>query len=184
MTYVIRRATLQDIVGIADVAHRTWNVTYAHSIAAHNRQRLLDEAYAPPALGEAITDAQSWFYVAVQPHAVVGFAQYLRRFDFQGELARIYVHPVHHRHGVGRALLVTGLLAMAAAGIEQCYVSVEISNMVARAFYQQFGFRLHRQYARFLGDQIARLVEYTAPVSDLLDAYAVKKTARRLEEPP
>lgn len=175
MNYTIRPATLADAPGIAKVAYYTWNVTYAQSIAAHNRQQLMDQAYTPQALREAIRQAHGWFYVAAQVGTVTGFAQYLRRFDAQGELVRIYVHLDHQRRGVGRALLATGLAAMAEKGIDRCHVSVEVNNTAARAFYERFGFRLHREHARFLGDQIIRMVEYIAPIASLLGTLTLEK---------
>jgi ribosomal protein S18 acetylase RimI-like enzyme len=175
MDYTIRPARLDDANAIAAVARYTWDVTYAHSIGAHNRQKFLDQAYTPQALCEAIEHERGWFYVAVQTETVVGFAQYLRRFDAHGELVRIYVHPDHQRRGIGRAFLATGLAAMAATGISLCYASVEVDNMGARAFYERFGFRSHREYGRFLGDQIIRLVEYVVPIATCLKRLTSKK---------
>jgi ribosomal protein S18 acetylase RimI-like enzyme len=160
MSYIIRPARLSDAPSIAEVARDTWNETYADSVASHNRQRFLDQAYTPQALHEAIGDERGWFYVAEQAGTVVAYAQYVRRFDDQGELVRLYVHPDHQRRGIGRAFLTAGLQAMAAADIRRCYASVELSNAGARAFYERFGFRPVREYGRFLGDQIIRLVEY------------------------
>ncbi len=174
MDYVVRPATLDDVTSIAEVARYTWNVTYAHSIGAHNRRKFLIQAYAPEALHEAIEHKRGWFYVAVQAGTVVGFAQYLRRFDAQGELVRIYVHPNHQKRGIGRAFLATGLTAMSAIGLTLCYASVEESNTAARGFYERFGFRPHREYGRFLGDQIIRLVEYVVPITTCLKHLTLK----------
>lgn len=168
MSYMVRPATPGDIPGVAAVAHDTWKVTYALSVSEQNQRQHLRRAYANQALRTAISQMRGWFYVAVENEAVVGFAQYVRRFDTQGELVRMYVHPNFQRRGIGRDLLETGLTAMNAAGIDQCYVSVEVSNLVARTFYERFGFRPQRDHARFLGDQIIRLVEYTARITDLL----------------
>lgn len=168
MNYTVRPAAPADVAGIAHVARQAWDVTYAQSIATHNRQQLLDRSFAPQALRDAISHQPGWFYVAAQGETVVGFAQYLVRFDGQAELVRIYVHPDHQRCGIGRRLLATGLSALAVAGISHCYVSAEANNAAARAFYERFGFHAHREHGRFLGDQIIRLVEYTAPIADVL----------------
>jgi ribosomal protein S18 acetylase RimI-like enzyme len=168
MSYTIRPATLADVNGVTEVARHTWDVTYTQSVAPHNRRRFLDRAYTPQTLREAIGHQGGWFYVALQGETVVGFAQYVRRFDVQGELVRIYIHPDHQRRGIGRGFLATGLAAMTVTGISLCYVSAEANNAAARAFYERFGFRLHREYGRFLGDQIIRLVEYIAPIPSLL----------------
>jgi ribosomal protein S18 acetylase RimI-like enzyme len=169
MDYTIRPATPADVAGVAEVARHTWEATYANSVAPHNRQQFLDRAYSHQALGEAIEHEGGCFFVALGGKTVVGFAQYLRRFDGQGELVRIYVHPDHQRRGIGRCFLAMGLAALAAMGVTHCYVSVEENNTAARLFYERSGFRLHRSYGRFLGDQIIRLVEYVAPISSLLD---------------
>jgi ribosomal protein S18 acetylase RimI-like enzyme len=169
MSYTIRPALPADASGIAHVARVTWNATYERSIAAHNRRQFLARAYGLEAVRATIEREPDWFYVAAYAQKVVGFAQYLRRFDGDGELVRIYVQPDHQRQGIGRAFLKRGLAALAAAGIGQCYVSVELDNSPARAFYERFGFRLRREYGRFLGDQIIRLAEYSAPVTRLLD---------------
>lgn len=168
MSYTIRPATPADVNGIIQVARYTWDVTYAQSVAAHNRHTFLDRAYDAQTLREAITRELGWFFVALHLESVVGFAQYVRRSDGQGELVRMYVHPDHQRRGVGRSLLAIGLAKMDATGIHECYVSVEENNAAARAFYERFGFRPRREYARFLGDQIIRLVEYSTSGPSLL----------------
>jgi ribosomal protein S18 acetylase RimI-like enzyme len=179
MSYTIRPATLADVNGVTEVARHTWDVTYAQSVATHNRLQFLDLAYTTQTLREAISHKRDWFFVALRGETVVGFAHYVRRFDAQGELVRIYVYPDHQRRGIGRGFLATGLAAMAATGIKLCYVSAEANNAPARAFYERFGFRLHREYGRFLGDQIIQLVEYTAPIPSLLDATDLATTTEK-----
>lgn len=166
--YAIRPATRADMPSVAEVARYTWDVTYARSVAAHNRRHFLDQSYTPCALREAISQECGWFYVAVRAESVVGFAQYQRRYDAQGELVRIYVHPDHQRRGIGRDFLATGLAAMSLAGISHCFVSADANNTVARAFYERFGFQPRREYGRFVGDQIIRLVEYVVPIASAL----------------
>ncbi len=167
MRYTIRQASRADIGGISHVARETWRATYASSVAAHNQRQILERSYASQALAEAIGAEWSWFYVAVSAKGVIGFAQFLRRTDGEGELARIYVLPGHQRRGVGRAFLSAGTEAMLAAGLSQCYVSVEADNASAIAFYQRVGFRHHREHASFLGDQIVRLIQLKVGLIEL-----------------
>jgi ribosomal protein S18 acetylase RimI-like enzyme len=157
--YYVRPATSADVPAIGRVARETWRITYAQSIAPHNQQRVLERSYTDAALVAALQMAQSWFFVAVSGEEVLGFAQFLRRGDGHGELVRIYVLPAHQRRGIGRALLQAGVHAMARAGIHRCYVSVEVDNAPAIAFYQHFGFRYQRAYASFVGDQLVHLLE-------------------------
>lgn len=179
MKYKIRPAGPADVNGVIEIARHTWDVTYGGSVATHNRRQFLDRAYTTQNMRAAISREGDWFFVARRGARVVGFAHYTRRADAQAELVRIYVHPDHQRRGVGRELLAAGLAAIAATSIEKCYVSVEANNAPARAFYERFGFRPHREYGRFLGDQIIRLVEYTAPIARLLDATDLTTTTEK-----
>lgn len=167
MEYIIRPATYADVPAIGQVARETWRVTYACTIAPHNQQLVLNRSYADEALAAALGNPHSWFFVAVKEQEVLGFAQFLRRGDGHGELARIYVLSTHQRQGIGRALVHAGVRAMAREGIHRCYVSVELDNAPAVAFYQRFGFRYHRTYVSFVGDQLVHLMELKASLRAL-----------------
>lgn len=173
MSQTIRPARETDITAIAQVAAETWRATYAHTVALHNQQLLLERSYAPAALAAAIAADPAWFYVAEVAGQVVGFAQFVHRPDGFGELARIYVLPAYQRHGLGRAMLAQGASDLRRAGIEVCFVSVEVDNSGALAFYRRFGFRRNRAHASFLGDQIVRLIELKAFVHDISRASAI-----------
>jgi len=159
MGYWVRPALYADVAAIGRVARETWRVTYAHTIAPHNQQLVLEHSYADETLAAALAAPDSWFFVALDGREIVGFAQFIRRRDRHGELARIYVLPNHQRRGIGRALLLAGVYALEAIGVHRCYVSVETDNAPAIAFYQRFGFRYHRLYAIFVGDQLVHLME-------------------------
>lgn len=170
MEYCIRPATYVDVPAIGQVARETWRITYAQTIAPHNQQLVLNRSYIAEALVAALEMAHSWFFVAVSGEEVRGFAQFLRRGDGHGELVRIYVLPAYQRRGIGSALLQAGVQAMAKEGIHRCYVSVEMDNAPAVAFYQHFGFRYHRTYASFVGDQLVHLLELKASLRALRSA--------------
>ena len=173
MHHIVRRATCADSVAVARAARETWHVTYAHSVAPHNQLQVLERSSAPDALAQAIAAEHSWFYVADDGGRVVGFAQFMRRADGQGELARLYVLPDHQRRGIGCAFLASGAEAMKMAGIELCYASVEMDNSPAMTFYRRFGFRRHREHANFLGDQVVRLIELSVSVAELQKAVSI-----------
>lgn len=170
--YTIRQARVADADEISQVAWCTWHTTYENSISSVNRQQFLERAYTPGALKVAIEQDSGWFYVATFSGKVVGYAQLVERSDTQWDLIRLYVHPDHQRRGLGQGFLQVGARAMKAEGGEFCYASVETENKSARAFYQRFGFQEYRDFARFLGNQVIRLLELRASVDDLLQALA------------
>lgn len=172
---VIRFADHTDLPQIAHIARVTWNVTYSGTIAAENRRDFLERAYRPENLVSAIDASGHWFYVVELEKEMIGFGHFLRRYhrtQARAELVRLYVLPDYQNLGVGTLILRTGFVALAQAGIEQCFVSVQETNTLARKFYERHGFVHHRKHGQFLGTQIVVLVQYIRPITTA-DAAAV-----------
>ena len=91
--------------------------------------------------------------------------QRYHRTQPRAELVRLYVLPDYQGLGVGRQILQTGFAALAEAGIEQCIVSVQETNKLARKFYERHGFAYHQKHGQFLGTQIVVLAQYTRPIT-------------------
>ena len=166
---VIRFATHADLSQIAHIAHVTWNTTYSGTIAAENRQEFLARAYNPEHLAGAINTPGHWFYVTELANEVIGFGHFLRRYhptQARAELVRLYVLPDYQSLGVGTLILKTGFAALAEAKIEQCFVSVQATNALARRFYERHGFVYHRKHGQFLGTQIVVLAQYVRPITE------------------
>lgn len=166
---IIRFAALHDLEQISHIAHVTWNKTYAGTIDAENRREFLDRAYKPENLAPAIDTPGHWFYVAELDNEIVGFGHFLQRYHRtqpRAELVRLYVLPDHQNLGVGRHILKTGFAALAEAGIEQCVVSVQETNKLARKFYERHGFEYHQKHGQFLGTQIVVLAQYIRPITE------------------
>ncbi len=164
---LVRFATYADLPQIAHIARITWDVTYRETIAVQNRREFLERAYAPENLSGAINGAGHWFYVGELAGKVVGFGHFLRRYhrsQARAELVRLYVLPDYQDFGIGTSILKTGFAALAQAKIDQCFVSVQASNVRARKFYERHGFVYHRDHGQFLGTQIVTLVEYIRPI--------------------
>ncbi len=167
---VIRYATHEDIPQIAHIARVTWDNTYSDTIDIENRQQFLQRAYKTENLVEAIDVPGHWFYIAedAAQNQLVGFAHFLKRYhptQARSELVRLYILPEHQNLGRGKALLKKGFQDLAQDGIEQCFVSVQESNVLARKFYERHGFTYRRNHGQFLGTQIVTLVEYIRPIT-------------------
>lgn len=165
----VRFATHADLPQIAHIARITWDDTYNDTIAPENRREFLERAYKAKNLKGAINAPGHWFYVAELDKQVVGFGHFLKRYhpsQARTELVRLYVLPDYQNLGIGAVLLKTGFAALARARIEQCFVSVQASNIMACRFYERYGFRFHRKHGQFLGTQIITLVEYVRPITE------------------
>lgn len=166
-SHSVRFATLADLPKIAQIARITWDDTYNDTIAPENRRSFLERAYKPENLEGAVGAPGHWFYVAELDNDIVGFGHFLKRYhptQTRAELVRLYVLPQYQNLKIGRTILKTGFAALAQAGIEQCFVSVQASNAKARRFYERHGFSFHRNHGQFLGTQIVTLAEYVRPI--------------------
>lgn len=168
--HLVRPATRTDLSDIAHIARITWDATYNDTIAPENRQEFLARAYKPENLVDAVNAPGHWFYVAEWDNEVVGFGHFLQRYhpsQPRAELVRLYILPDYQKLGIGTAILRTGFRDLAEARIEQCFVSVQSSNISAQKFYRRHGFAFHRSHGQFLGTQIVTLVEYIRPITDM-----------------
>jgi len=156
----VRLAVVQDVVGIGNVARRTWKDTYTGIILPENQKRFLERWYTPAALEKAIGQDKSWFYVAVVEGRVIGFAQFVIRENRRGELTRIYVLPEWQRQGVGSRLLGEGVAILSAHGVEEVFAHVEKDNGKGIAFYERQGFCRGREFSVEMPEQDLELVEY------------------------
>ena len=167
--HLVRFATHADLPKIAHIARVTWDETYNDTIASENRRVFLERAYKVENLESAVDAPGHWFYVAELDNEVVGFGHFLKRYhptQTRAELVRLYVLPNYQNMGIGTTILKTGFAALAEAGIEQCFVSVQASNTMARKFYECYNFSFHRNHGQFLGTQIITLVEYVRPIGE------------------
>lgn len=165
--HLVRFATHDDLPQIAHIARVTWDATYNDTIAAENRRVFLERAYKLENLEGAIDAPGHWFYVAETDNEVVGFGHFLKRYhptQARAELIRLYVLPKYQQMGIGSTILKAGFATLASAGIEQCFVSVQASNTMARQFYERFNFNPHRKHGQFLGTQIITMVEYVRSI--------------------
>ena len=157
----IRLATENDVATIEKIARLTWQSTYSAIISPDNQEHLLGRNYAPSALVDAISQKDSWFFVATCQSTIIGFAQFLLREDkVSGELSRIYVLPEYQRYGVGGLLLKEGLTSLSGNNIARLYVVVEKDNQIGRRFYEKKGFMQVKEFVFPLKDQSLPLVEY------------------------
>ncbi|MDJ0718308.1 MAG: GNAT family N-acetyltransferase [Prochloraceae cyanobacterium] len=86
-----------------------------------------------------LPNTQTW--VCEEDGFVVGFVSLLGN-----EVGALFVHPKHHRKGIGRSLMDK----VRALGGGQLFVEVFAANKMGRGFYSKYGFepiehKLHKQ---------------------------------------
>jgi len=139
MTLLIRDATAADAAGILPI--------YNH--AALETTAIWNEAASDLAGREAWLAARqaAGFPVLVGEveGTVTGFGSFgdFRAFDGYRHTVEhsVYVHPDHHRLGIGRALLVALIERARAAGKHAMIGGIEAGNTASIALHESLGFR-------------------------------------------
>lgn len=136
----IRRATIEDAAGIADVQSRTWLDAYAGIV---EREKL--EARIP-GRGERwrrILAAGTPTWVASEGEVVAGIMSAGPSRDEGaagvGELWMLYVAPAAQGRGIGSALTSCAEDQLRAEGFAAATLWVFEQNAVGRAFYERAG---------------------------------------------
>ena len=73
-----------------------------------------------------------------------------------GEIYVIAVDPAHAGHGLGRAMVVSGLVNLTERGVTTAMLFVDADNGAAMRLYGNLGFRVHRTDRAFVGDVPAK----------------------------
>ena len=145
---IVRDATANDVVVLADVQVRTWQKAYRGIVP----QRHLDQM--DPARRQ-----QGWRQIVQNPgpadtlvaehksQGVVGFIHVSPSRDtdtdpqLAGEVQAIYLLPEYWGQGVGRLLMDAGLRRLAESGYREYVLWVLATNDRARRFYETGGWR-------------------------------------------
>jgi GNAT superfamily N-acetyltransferase len=147
----VRRATVADALGIAEIHVRAWQVAYRHAFPPEKLDALSVDERAERwrrVLGEETV------YVAEEGGALLGWASggTCRDDEADGELYGIYVAPDVWGNGAGRALIERVEDDLAGAHAEAVLWVLE-DNPRARRFYELAGWHLDggRKRETYLG---------------------------------
>jgi ribosomal-protein-alanine N-acetyltransferase len=93
----------------------------------------------------------------------------------EAHIATLAVHPDFRGRGIGKRLLARALLAAYQRGARSAFLEVRRSNDVARTLYQQFGFEVSGERARYYQDnnEDALLMTLHSMRPDQLNLFAV-----------
>jgi len=130
-------ATEVHLPQIIAIEQEAFNLTWTHEMFSRELSR-----------------PDSYFDVAVENGAVIGFCILRRIADVEGEILNIAVSQAFRRRGVADALLNSAMTH--AEGIAEVYLEVRVGNSAAILLYEKHGFR---QLGR-------RKHYYDAPIED------------------
>jgi GNAT superfamily N-acetyltransferase len=138
----IRRATLNDAAGIAQVKLRTWRSAYAGLIPQHVLDRM-DHADELERWQRNLRRQQGVTFVAVSVGQVLGYGMAgPARGDYppcDAELFALYVLHTQQRQGIGKKLVTACADYLLHQGHNALLIWVLTQNAPGRAFYEALG---------------------------------------------
>ncbi|HSX21817.1 MAG TPA: GNAT family N-acetyltransferase [Gaiellaceae bacterium] len=154
----IRRATVDDASGIADVHVRTWQEAYEHVFGAE-RLAGIDASRRRDGWERNLAAGEHAF-VAEEDGRIVAFVSVgAGESEGVGELFAIYALPEAWGSGAGTALMRAGLATLRDLGYREAVLWVLDDNPRARRFYEREGWMLDggTKEGEFLGLQAAEV---------------------------
>ena len=138
---VVREATANDVVAIADFFHEAWRQAGPEAPGfAGATEEVIDEIAAPEAIRARIGGPQRRMFLAWQEDRVVGFAATRRLTGDSIELAGVVVLQSLLGGGVGTVLFEAAAESARTNEFRRMTVSTETDNDRALRFYERCGF--------------------------------------------
>jgi ribosomal protein S18 acetylase RimI-like enzyme len=173
-TFVVRQATTEDMPHIVRVARSTWAVTYAQILSPPAVEAVFEKEYNLTYLQRQLSNPTHAIYVAVRTGEIVGYVWYRHTKEKKrADLTHIYVLPEYQCLGIGSRFLTVTTFILREWEVTEVRTLVAEANTRAVRFYKGKGFIQNRNYVTFLGNQMLKVVEMIAPLSQLqLDGLA------------
>jgi len=159
----IRRAESRDAMSLADLAERTFRMTFAPHNSDGNMALHCARTYGEAIQATEIADPKRVTIVADDGGTLCGYA--MLRWGAApacvvaqrpAELQRIYVDKPWHGRGVAPALMTVMLEHARNGGADRMWLGVWEHNPRALAFYRRSGFVDVGDHAFRLGDEVQR----------------------------
>ena len=137
-------ATEKDITIIQRLALEIWPVVYKDIITQEQIRYMLDTRYSVTSLEQQMQAGQQ-FFLAEEEHVYQGFAG-VAPTDEAGvyKLEKLYVHPSHHRSGIGQLLLAVAENYTVNKGANTILLQVNRLNNAVE-FYRKMGFIIDKE---------------------------------------
>ena len=142
----LRPALLQDASSLAALSMEVWLGTYLRQGINGFFADYVFAELTPVRMAQHLARPSETFIVSQNQQGIDGFIRLTQGPlppSGQGsalEIATLYVQPRHHGRGIGKALLQAGLKKAQDLGAAHPWLTTNVENTAAIAFYQRQGF--------------------------------------------
>jgi len=146
--YFIRKATLNDVEAIRDIAEKTWREAYANILAKEQLDYMLAEIYSVEKISSQLKQDHQTYILLVEPAGTAGgndkpvaFAHFSPREENPEiyKLHKLYCLPETQGKGCGKILINEVISRTLEAGKHILDLNVNRYNK-AKTFYEKLGF--------------------------------------------
>jgi ribosomal protein S18 acetylase RimI-like enzyme len=139
--YTIRKATVNDIDTILQIANTTWWATYGPILEREQIEFMLAEIYSAEKLEEQISQDKQTYLLLEEEGIPVAFAGYSSRDENPDiyKLHKLYCLPQTQGKGYGKILINEVANKTSQAGKQILELNVNRYNQ-AKSFYEKMGF--------------------------------------------
>jgi len=139
---------------VASVDDRQWLELNNRAFAHHPEQGGWDGASLSARMAQPWFEPEGFIIHEIDGQ-MAGFCWTKVHRDMDPVLGEIYVvavDPAHVGHGLGRSMVVSGLVNLAERGVTAAMLFVDADNGAAMRLYGKLGFRIHRTDRAFVGN--------------------------------
>ena len=132
---ILRKATLEDIPLIQEIAEEAWRPTYSHILSEEQTQYMIPMMYALEVLQNQI----EIFSILEVDGVAIGYCAFEKQTNTEGKLHKLYLRPSLKQKGAGTFIIEQISNQARSMGLTSIYLNVNKHNSAVE-FYLKKGF--------------------------------------------
>lgn len=148
----IRKATIDDVNTIQNLANTIWKKHYPDIISREQIDYMLELMYSEDVIKNEINNGTNWFII-IQEKIDIGFISFtFDQTELKVRLNKLYLLNEYHGKGIGQAALKFVIDESRKLSAKYLYLAVNKKNIKAIQAYEKTGFYKHKAIVTDIGN--------------------------------
>ena len=147
LAMILRKATLEDIPLIQEIAEEAWRPTYGHILTEEQTLYMIPMMYASEVLQKQIEN----FSMLEVDGLAIGYCAFEKTSETDGKLHKLYLRPSVKQKGAGSFIIEQICHQARSMGLTSIYLNVNKHNSAVE-FYLKKGFIKDREMILDIGN--------------------------------
>ncbi|MFM2401201.1 MAG: hypothetical protein RI950_718 [Bacteroidota bacterium] len=144
---ILRKARLEDIPTIQEIAEEAWRPTYGHILTEEQTLYMIPMMYNT----EVISTQIDLFSMVEEDGFTIGYCAFEITSETDGKLHKLYLRPLAKQKGIGSFMIDQITLQARSLGLTSIYLNVNKLNSAVE-FYLKKGFIVEREMVLDIGN--------------------------------